>query len=147
MVEIWQIWITFSVAFIIAEIFTAGFFMLWLGVGAAIAALLAYFGFSSSWQWGVFAIISLALFALSRKFAEKITKEQPPGVGANRLIGKKGAVLEGIDNKKNTGRVRIDKDEWRADGETKEILAVGERVEVTSVEGTHLIVKKLEEEE
>jgi membrane protein implicated in regulation of membrane protease activity len=50
-------------------------------------------------------------------------------------------VIEEIDNIKNTGRVRIGKDEWRADGETDEAIPEGKIVEVTRVDGTHLVVK------
>jgi len=56
-------------------------------------------------------------------------------------------VLEEIDNIKNTGRVRIDKEEWRADSDTGEVIPVGKRVEVTRLDGTHLVVKTLEEGE
>jgi membrane protein implicated in regulation of membrane protease activity len=146
-VEIWQMWIILAALFVIGEIFTAGFFLLWFGVGAAVAGILALMGFGTAWQWGAFAVVSGILFALSRKFAEKFTKIQPPGIGADRFIGKIGVVLEEIDNLKNTGRVRIGKEEWRADSATREIILEGKRVEVTMLDGTHLIVKILEEDD
>ena len=145
--QLWWLWMALAVIFIIGEIFTAGFFILWFGVGAAIAGLLAIAGLGAGWQWGAFIIVSGVLLAVSRKFAERFTKKQPPGIGADRFIGKQGTVLEEIDNAKNIGRVRLGKEEWRAEADKDEIIAVGDRVQVVKLDGTHLVVKTLEEGE
>ncbi|MBE0433032.1 NfeD family protein [candidate division WOR-3 bacterium] len=139
--DLWWIWLVLAAVFLVAEIFTAGFFIFWFGIGAAAAGLLALLGLNIVWQWFVFVVISGSLFIVSRRFAERFTKKQPPGIGADRFIGKIGVVLEDINNVKNTGRVRIDKDEWRADSETDDTIAAGTRVVVTRLDGTHVIVK------
>jgi membrane protein implicated in regulation of membrane protease activity len=144
--NVWWIWMIIAAIFVIGEIFTAGFFILWFGIGAAVAGMLALLGLGAGWQWAAFVVVSGVLFAVSRRFAERFTKEQPPGIGADRFIGKRGVVLEEIDNAKNTGRIRIDKEEWRADSDTDEVIPVGKRVEVTRLDGTHMVVKPLEEE-
>ena len=144
--KIWWIWMILAAFFVVAEIFTAGFFLLWFGVGAAVAGILALFGLGFAWQVGAFVVVSGVLFAVSRRFAEKLTKKQPPGIGADRFIGKEGIVLEEIDNVKNTGRVRLKKEEWRADSETGEVISVGNHVEVIRLDGTHLVVKIIKEE-
>lgn len=144
-VNVWMIWMVFAAIFIVAEIFTAGFFVLWFGIGAAAAGVLAILDFGAGWQWGVFIVVSGVLFVVSRRFSERFTKKQPPGIGADRFIGKKGVVLEDVDNIKNTGRVQLKKEEWRADSDTGEVIQVGNRVEVTKVDGTHLVVKTLKE--
>lgn len=131
--------------FIIAEIFTMGFFILWFGIGAAVAGVLAILGLNAGWQWGSFVVVSGVLFAATRRLAERLTKKQPPGVGADRFIGKMGVVLESVDNIKNTGRVRIDKDRWRADSDSDEVIPVGKRVKVVGLDGTHLVVQTLKE--
>ena len=146
-VNIWWVWMVIAALFIIGEIFTAGFFLLWFGIGAAIAGILALLGFGAGWQWGTFIVLSGVLFGVSRKFAERFTKKQPPGIGADRFIGKKGVVLEEVDNIKNTGRVRVEKEEWRADSETGKVIPVGKMVEVTRLDGTHLVVETLKEGE
>jgi len=144
--QFWWIWMILAAVCIVAEIFTAGFFIFWFGIGALVAGLLSLFGLGAGWQWAAFVIVSGVLFAVSRRFAERFTKQQPPGIGADRFIGKQGMVLEKIDNRENTGRIRIDKEEWRADSETGEDIETGQRVEVTRVDGTHMIVKSIEEE-
>jgi len=143
----WLVWMIIAAVFIIGEIFTAGFFLLWFGIGAAAAGILAMLDFGAGWQWATFIVVSGLLFVVSRRFAERITKKQPPGIGADRFIGMKGVVLEEVDNTKNTGRVRIEKEEWRADSDTSEIIPVDTRVEVVRLVGTRLIVKTLKEGE
>lgn len=135
----------FAAFFFIAEIFTMGFFILWFGIGAAVAGVFGILGFNAAWQWGSFVVVSGVLFASTRRLAERLTKKQPPGIGADRLIGKVGVVLESIDNVKNTGQVRIDKDKWRADSDSDEVLPVGKRVKVVGLDGTHLVVQTLKE--
>ncbi|UCC41634.1 MAG: NfeD family protein [Candidatus Aminicenantes bacterium] len=146
-IKIWWIWMIIAGIFVVGEIFTAGFFLLWFGVGAAIAGILAILGLGIGWQLGAFVIISGILFVVSRRFAERFSKKQPPGIGADRFVGKECVVLEEIDNMKNTGRVRLKKEEWRADSDTGGVIRAGARVEVTRLDGTHLVVKILEEEE
>lgn len=146
-IKIWWIWMIIAAIFVVGEIFTAGFFLLWFGVGAAVAGVLALLGLSFGWQLVAFVVVSLVLFASSRRFAERFSKKQPPGIGADRFIGKQGIVLEDIDNVKNVGRVRLDKEEWRADSESGEAISAGTQVEVVRLDGTHLVVKTIEKED
>jgi len=146
-IKIWYLWMIIAALFVVGEIFTAGFFLLWFGIGAAVAGVLALFGLGYVWQLGAFVLVSGVLFVVSRRFADKFTKKQPPGIGADRVIGREGIVYEEIDNTKNTGRVRLKKEEWRADSDTGEVIPVGNQVEVIRLDGTHLVVKIIEEEE
>jgi membrane protein implicated in regulation of membrane protease activity len=144
--RIWWLWMGLAAIFAVGEIFTEGFFLLWFAIGAAIAGVLAILGVGGVWQWAAFVLISGVLLAVSRRFAERFTSKQPPGIGADRFIGRKGLVLEEIDEGKNTGRARIDKEEWRADSDTGETIPVGVRIEVVRLEGTHVVVRPLKEE-
>jgi membrane protein implicated in regulation of membrane protease activity len=143
--QIWWLWFGLAAVFIIGEIFTEGFFLLWFGIGAAISGLLALAGVSAVWQWAVFVVASGVLFAVSRRFAERFTHKQPPGIGADRLIGRRGVVLAAIDNVQNVGKVRIDKEEWRAESEDEIAIEPGTRIEVVRLDGTHAVVRVLKE--
>jgi membrane protein implicated in regulation of membrane protease activity len=138
----WWAWMVLAALFIIGEIATAGFFLMCFGVGAIIAGLGALLGANMIWQLVIFIVVSLILFLVSRKFADRVSKEQPPGIGADRFVGKECIVLEEIDNHKNTGRVRMDMEEWRAEGDGSESIPAGSRVVVTSLDGSHLVVRK-----
>ena len=146
-IQIWWIWMALAAVFVVGEMFTAGFFLLWFGIGAAAAGLMALLGLSFPWQLGAFVLVSGVLLAASRRFADRFSKKQPPGIGADRFIGLKGLVLEEIDNSANTGQVRLQKEEWRADSDGDEVIPVGARVEVVRLDGTHLVVKRIEEKE
>ena len=91
--EFWWIWMIIGAFFVIAEILTAGFFLLWFGVGAGVAGLLALAGLGLGWQLTAFIVISFVLFAVSRRFADRFTKPQPPGIGADRFVGRTGVVV------------------------------------------------------
>jgi membrane protein implicated in regulation of membrane protease activity len=144
--QIWWLWFGFAAIFIIGEIFTEGFFLLWFGIGAVVSGVLAIFGVGPAWQWAVFVVVSGVLFAVSRRFADRFTHKQPPGIGADRLIGRKGVVLEDIDNLHNVGKVRIDKEEWRAESEDDSTIPTGARIEVVKLDGTHAVVRVLDTE-
>ncbi len=139
--NLWWIWIIVAALFVVGEIFTAGFFLLWFGIGAAAAALAASVGLATAWQLGVFVVSSFLLLAVSRRFADRISREQPAGIGADRFLGVRCVVLEDIDNFNNTGRVRMNKEEWRAASATGDVIESGQEVSVTGVSGTQLIVK------
>ncbi len=145
--EYWWIWMILAAVLLVGEIFTAGFFLLCFGIGAAVTGLFAKLGFGIVGQLIIFIVISLVLFMVSRKAANRFSKEQPPGIGADRFTGQKCVVLEEIDNAKNTGRVRLGREEWRAESEKGDTIPTGTEVLVASVEGTHLIVNKIEKGE
>jgi membrane protein implicated in regulation of membrane protease activity len=132
---------------LIGEIFTAGFFLIFLSIGSAAAGILALLGVGRPAQIIVFIIVSGILFVFGRRFADRVTEKQPPGIGADRFIGQKGVVLESIDNSSNRGSVRIGQDEWRAISESGEIIQKGTMVEVTKIDGTRAVVKPIEKEE
>jgi membrane protein implicated in regulation of membrane protease activity len=140
--DVWfWVWAALAAVLIVGEIFTAGFFLLPFGLGAAAAAVLALVGASLGWQWGVFLALSAVLLLSLRRFADRITHEPPEKVGVDRLIGKEGVVTEMIESDDGTGRVRIEREEWRADSAESQTLAVGTHVVVERVSGTHLIVR------
>jgi membrane protein implicated in regulation of membrane protease activity len=143
--KIYIVWFIFAAIFIIGEIFTAGFFLACFGIGAIVSGVLAMMEINTIWQWASFVVVSGILFAVSRRFAERFSKKQPPGIGADRFIGKEGIVLEEIDNAENTGSVRIDKEIWRADSDSEKTIKKGSRIVVVRLDGTHVVVKTKEE--
>jgi len=142
----WWIWMILAAIFVVGEIFTAGFFLLCFGFGATAAGLLGLAGAGAPWQWLAFAGVSLVAFFASRPFAERFSKKQPPGVGADRFSGRPCVVLDAIDNDAGLGRVRMDHEEWRAESETGEPIAAGTRAVVTAIKGNHLVVRAKEGE-
>jgi membrane protein implicated in regulation of membrane protease activity len=138
----WQwFWVILSAFLIVGEIFTAGFFILPFGIGAAAAAAVAWFGGGLAWQWGVFLVASVALLLPLKRFADSVSPKNGIGVAADRVIGKVGTVLEPVQPHGVTGRVRIGSEEWRATAEGEEPILEGTQVEVLTIDGTHVVVR------
>lgn len=145
--ELWfWVWLAAAVFLVIAEIFTAGFFMLPFGIGAALAAVLAFLGVGLAWQWAVFLGVSAALLLPLRRFADKMTHEPPQKVAGDRLIGREGKVVDGIEGGQGAGRVKVDREEWVADSDSGRPIAEGERIRVVRVVGAHLVVAPVSQE-
>src|SRR5512145_389647 len=90
--------------------------MLSIGVGAAVAAALEYFVPGSiGWQWAAFIGVSSILLILLRRIANTLTHEPPMRVAGDRLLGKCGVVIERLEVGLGSGRVRVEREEWRAD--------------------------------
>ncbi|MFC1494505.1 NfeD family protein [Thermodesulfobacteriota bacterium] len=145
--EMWWIWMAVAAILLIAEIFTAGFFLIWFSIGAAGAGILAMLGVGRPAQLIIFILASGILFVFGRRFAERVTVKQPPGIGADRFIEQNGVVVEDIDNKTGKGRIRVGSDEWRALSENGEIIKKDTTVEVIRIDGTKTVVKPLEKED
>ena len=145
--EIWWIWMGLSAAFLIGEIFTAGFFLIFLSTGAAAAGILALLDIGYVGQFFIFIVVSGVLFVFGRRFADRVTEKQPLGIGADRFVDQDGIVLVKIDNTTNTGSVRVGQDEWRAISETGDVLSEGAKFRVTQITGTRAVVKMIEKEE
>jgi len=141
--DVWfWVWAVAAVVLFVGEIFTAGFFLLPFGVGATVAAVIAFLDFSTGVQWAAFILVSTVAFISLRRLADRLTHEPPEKTGSDRLIGKVGSVIEDLTPHSPAGQVRIDREEWRAEVPgSEEIIPVGTRVTVERVEGTHLVVR------
>lgn len=138
------LWLAAAVVLSVAEIFTAGFFLLPFGIGAAVAAVLAFFDVPIVWHWVAFIGVSVLMLVVLRRFADRVTHESPRKVAGDRLIGQEGSVIEKIDNHLNTGRVLVNREEWLADSIGDAIIEFGARIRVMRVEGAHLVVEPAE---
>lgn len=142
--ELWRwVWTILAVAAAIAEIFTAGFFLLPIAIGAAGAAVLAWVGVSPIAQWFVFFGVSAIAFAYLRRFARQQDDSQPK-VGANRWAEARGVVISDVVPDSGTGLVRVEGEEWRATSDGGPIAA-GTRVSVVEVRGSKMVVRPVEE--
>jgi membrane protein implicated in regulation of membrane protease activity len=140
--NIWfWVWVLLAAFLMIAEIFTAGFFLLPFGIGALAAAVLEFLGVSVGWQWVTFITVSAAMLVLLRRYADRLTHEPPIRTGADRLVGKGGVVIQELVRDKPGGMVRIEREEWRAEAPGYEPVSAGTRVVVDRIEGTYLVVR------
>jgi inner membrane protein len=135
----WLPWMIVGLILLIVEMFSMTFFLMWVGAGALLAALLAAFVPAPTWlHWLVFSASSVIMLILSRPLARSLHARVSTPSNVDSMIGKIGVVLETIDPHANTGRIRIGSDEWRA--RCPEKILQGEKAVVKGIEGTTLQV-------
>jgi len=148
---IW-IWLILAVIFIVAEIFTTGFVLLWFGIGALVAALLALTGLVGlPIQILTFLAVSVALTIASRTIFERFLLKGSPGrelkTGVDTLPGRIGVVVEPSKGVMQEGAVRVFASTWRAfPSEGEEPLKEGEQVQIERVEGATVYVRRVDSE-
>ncbi len=140
----WHWWMYAGIILLILEVFTPGFIIACLGLGALCASAIAYLEFNLDSQLIVFAISTLiSLFIIRPIFLKKSSPEHVIKTNTDALIGRIGTVTDTIDNSIQKGRVVIDGDHWKANSFSNEILTENTKVIVTSIDSTILTVKKL----
>ena len=138
-------WVVAALVLFIVEMFTSGFAVICLAIGALGGAAASLLDWSLEIQLLVFAVVSfVALIAvrpiLKRLFFSKGEKVQ---TNVDAIIGKRGVVCVEIEADDDNGRVMIDGLDWRAKSENNEPLPVGTKVEVVERDSVILTVKKL----
>ncbi|MCO6512298.1 MAG: NfeD family protein [Aridibacter famidurans] len=142
----WILWGILAVFLIIAEIFTLGFVLFWFGIGALAAGLASFLGVGLLGQFLIFAIVSAALTVMSRMILYKYNpfgEEEEYLTGVDTLPGKIGTVKEGSKGALREASVNVFGSTWKAfPVDDDEDLKEGEKVEVVSVEGSSIYVRR-----
>lgn len=143
----WHIWVFVGIGLVIGEIFTAGFLLLWFGVGAFLAAGLALLGAGSIYQMLSFILTSLILIVLSRTIFKQFLFRKEVGISTNveALIGQEALVMQIIEGKSKPGLVKIGGETWSAVSEEGRIDQ-DEVVRVKGVVGNKVLVERLKSE-
>jgi inner membrane protein len=137
------LWWIVALVLIAIEVIMPGYFMLWIGIGAAATGLLALLipGLSLLVQSIAFAVLAFASCAVYWYVVRpRLQRDQPGDERLNRrgeqLIGKRYVLIEAISN--GRGKARVGDGQWLVSGPD---LPAGSTVEVVAVEGTTLQVK------
>lgn len=141
--SLWQwVWLGTSVLFAVGEMANPGsFFLLPFAIGAAVAAVLSILGVSVAIGWAAFVILSIGSLLALRPLAQRLDRDEPiEGIGAKRLIGEQGSVIEAIGTEGDLGLVRINREEWRAETVEGTSLDAGTPVRIVEVRGTRVVV-------
>ena len=123
-----------------AEILAPGLVLLPFGLGGVAAAITGFVGASPLVQSVVFIVASVVMFLALRPVGRRLNRDDTDeGIGARRLVGAHGVVLEDI-GVNDLGFVRVDRETWRAEAPDDGPLPAGTNVAVTEVRGTRVIV-------
>ncbi len=143
--EFWRwVWLATAVAFGMGELANPGsFFLAPFAIGAAVAAVLSFIGIPVALGWVVFTMVSGGAFLALRPLARRLDQAggNPTGVGAQRLVGDRGLVLEDVpEGHDAVGLIRIGREEWRAQSADGSAITEGTPVTITEVRGTRVVV-------
>jgi membrane protein implicated in regulation of membrane protease activity len=137
----WHYWLILAALLLTAEIFTSGFVLAGLGFAAAVAAAAHYLTQDTGWALAGFCIASLVFFAGIRPLALRTFMESEPSpFGVQAMLGQQ--VIIGTDQSGDGGLQTTFRDSKWSVSSTDD-LAAGDRAEITGVDSTTLIVKRV----
>jgi inner membrane protein len=137
------LWWIVALVLIAIEVIMPGYFMLWIGIGAAATGLLVLLLpdlslLAQSIAFAVLAFVSCAVYWYGLR--PRLQRDEPGDERLNRrgeqLIGKRYVLIEAIVN--GRGKARVGDGQWLVSGPD---LPAGSTVEVVAVDGTTLKVR------
>ncbi len=136
-------WFGIGLAFLAIEVVTGTTYLLWPAAAAAITAAIALiFPGKALLHWTVFAVLTLALTLTGHFYVRgRWLKRLGPSTlneRANTMVGQTGIADDVFVA--GFGRVKLDDTVWRAS--SADAIGAGEAVEVISVDGATLRVKR-----
>jgi len=144
--EDWLIWFLAAIGLLVAEMFTAGFWLACLSAGALVAGIVALVpGLGAATQGIAFAVSSLISMAGLRPRLMHYFQLGPGEsvrTGVDALLGKTGIVTERIEPRSGKGRVKVDGEDWRGESADATVIEPGTPVTIIQVDGTTLMVEK-----
>lgn len=142
--ETWRwIWLGAAAVFTLGEVLTTGtFFLISFAVGAAVACVIAFLGGAVVLEWAAFVAVSTVALVLLRPLGRRINAAgSPDRVGAERWEGRIATVVRTIPaGVQETGVVRLEREEWRAESADAGTIPAGTVVRVVRVAGTRVVV-------
>lgn len=132
-----EFWLWLTLLLLIAEIFTAGFFLGALAICTLLTAGGAWIGFTAAWQLAFFSASSIGSLLWVRPVFVNLLSPRELPTNTEALVGQEGTVVAQVPAGGH-GRVRLSNEEWRATSLHE--LNVGDAVKVVAVTGSTLTV-------
>ena len=136
------VWTIILVIAVIVEAITIDLVSIWFGIGAIAALICHFFGVGEVLQIVIFAIVSIVCIVASRKKKKKYLRGNTVKTNLDRMIGKHCLVTETITADQK-GEVKVMGNLWSATSLNNETIQIGDYAEVISIEGSHVVVKKI----
>ena len=134
-------WFIAFVILLVIELVTVNLVTIWFAIGAVAAIITTIFTDSILIQSIVFIVVSVIALLITKPLIKKFKKFEVEPTNSDRVIGKVGDVTKKIEKNKY-GEVKVYGNTWTAS--SKDVIEVGERVKVLSIDGVKLIVEKEE---
>ncbi|NOT54471.1 MAG: NfeD family protein [Deltaproteobacteria bacterium] len=145
---LWWMWMLFGFGLLAVEMFTPGlFYFFFFGVGAILVGLLGGLGLevSSTWQWLLFSLLSLATLALFRQQLARLLSGKHLKVRTGDLDSLVGEMVTLLDDlaPNAAGKAEGRGSSWTVVNGGAEPLSKGQRCRVYQIEGLTLWVRAL----
>ncbi len=144
-IGIWEIlWMVLVIAFIIGELVSVGLTCIWFAAGAFVALIAAICGAPFFLQAALFFVVSLALLAATRPWAQRYLNSRIQRTNADSLIGEIIRIEERVSNMDQTGMAVVRGQEWtvRACNDS-ETIEKGQSAKIVRINGVKLMVEKI----
>lgn len=138
------VWMALVIAFIIGELVSVGLTSIWFAAGALVALIASIFGAPFPVQAGLFLVVSLALLAATRPWAQRYLNSRVQRTNADSLVGEIIRIEERVNNMDQTGMAVVRGQEWtvRACNDS-ETIEKGQSAKVVQISGVKLMVEKV----
>lgn len=141
----WIVWLVLLVIMIIIEASGPALVSVWFAVGALFSLILSLIPNVPWWiEVIVFVVVSVISFFALRPIFKKRLKRDIIKSNVDSLVGKKGKVIKDI-LPLDGGECKINDVVWTAVTTNEETIKKDSIVEVISINGNKLVVKKVEE--
>ncbi len=137
-------WLVVALAFLAAELMTGSTFLLWPAAAAVLAALAAWLlPDASAADWVAFGAASIVLTLMGPRYVRgrwlNPRGDDTLNDRAREMVGATGEAADAFVN--GLGAVKLGDTVWRATA--SETIAAGDRVEVVSVSGATVAVRRI----
>lgn len=138
------VWMALVIAFIIGELVSVGLTSIWFAAGALVALIASIFGAPFPVQAGLFLVVSLALLAATRPWAQRYLNSRVQRTNADSLVGEIIRIEERVNNMDQTGMAVVRGQEWTVRAcNDNETIEKGQSAKVVQISGVKLMVEKV----
>lgn len=139
----WHIWLIIAGVCFVIEMLTVGFLIFWFGIGALLAMLVSFiFPGNIVLQTIVFIVSSTLLTFLTKPLTDKLIKsDKKIQTNAYSIIGKKGIVIQDINEAHSVGQIKVLGEVWSAKTDDGSTIEKGTQIEVIRIDGVKAIVE------
>jgi membrane protein implicated in regulation of membrane protease activity len=141
--EGWHVWVVAAIVLLVAEILAPGFLLASFAIACFGSGLVSFLGLGAKAQILTFSIVSLIFFFAVRPFVVKnfYSRSTKSRTNTDALVGKIALVTEKIEPGQNSGRVKVEGEDWSGISSGENPIEAGSKVTVISVDGARLLVK------
>ena len=139
----WHIWLIIAGVCFVIEMMTVGFLVFWFGIGALLTMIVSLiFPDNIVLQTTVFVVSSTSLIFLTKPLAKKLAKSgKKVATNAYSVIGKKGIVIQDINETHGVGQIKVAGEVWSAKTSDGSTIEKGTQIEVIKIDGVKAVVE------